>query len=329
MIVKSMARKAPTFDQLIAYIGRDADADGTVFARNLHYDGTNPSIAARCFQGNYRHLPKRKNGNALYHEVIVLEPQPNLDALHIEEALHDLAEQYCALRAPEQLAWGRVHRNTAHPHIHLMISANAAGSPYRSRLTKAQFADIQRGLEGYLREAWPELRSMPVYDKARVKEMPSITRNEGEAVRRDGQPSRKQTVAAELRGVFALAIGKADLEQRLQAAGFTLYQRGRSWGVIDRKGRRYRLQTLGLMTSFARVLEQKTVERRSTHPAPDRASALIEARENAPAPRESQTPPPASPVDPRVAALLEARPGLDEIAREQLDDFERDQDSNR
>lgn len=40
MIIKSMSRKAPTFGQLIDYIGRKSDPQtGTVFARNLYHSG--------------------------------------------------------------------------------------------------------------------------------------------------------------------------------------------------------------------------------------------------------------------------------------------------
>ena len=164
MIIKSMARKAPTFAQLIAYIGRDAaPAPGTTFMRNLYHSGAEERVVAGQFLDNFRHLPKRKNGNALYHEVIVLEGQPSLSKAELNRILCDLAERYCSQRAPNQLAWGRVHHDTEHPHIHLMISANEVRSPKRVRLEKATFAEIQRDLERYKQRRFPELDGRPVY----------------------------------------------------------------------------------------------------------------------------------------------------------------------
>ena len=82
MIIKSMARKAPKFAQLITYVSRDADqSPGTMFARNLYHSGADEQVVAGQFLDNCRHLPMRKNGNALCHEVIVLEAQPSIERI--------------------------------------------------------------------------------------------------------------------------------------------------------------------------------------------------------------------------------------------------------
>lgn len=149
-----MSRKAPTFEQLAGYISRDSTT-GTeaAFVRNLYASGEDHSSIVRQFENNYRYLAKRKGANALYHEVLVLEPQPHLSPDQVSAALHALAEEYCRKRAPHQLAWGRVHRDTEFPHIHLMISANAVRSDRRVRLERKAFAKVQRDLEEWRAQA--------------------------------------------------------------------------------------------------------------------------------------------------------------------------------
>lgn len=223
MIIKSMSRKAPTFAQLITYIGRDADPHiGTTFARNLYHNGQDEQVVAGQFLDNYRYLPKRKNGNALYHEVIVLEPQLHLSKAEVTAALHELAERYCEARAPHQLAWGRVHWDTDYPHMHLMISANAVRSPLRVRLDKSGFARVQRDLETFKEVQFPELNGGVIYRRAKENTRPRVTAKEGEMVRRTGAPSGKIAVFELLRPVFGKAASLDALKGDLNSFGFDL-----------------------------------------------------------------------------------------------------------
>lgn len=257
MIVKSMSRKAPTFGQLAAYIGRDASpSSGTAFVRNIYADGRDQAEVVGQFLDNYRYLPERKGGNALYHEIVALEPQPHLAPEAVEAALHDLAERYCQQRAPHQLAWGRVHTDSDFPHIHLMISANAVRSDRRVRMDRQAFANVQRDVERWRAEHLPELRARKIYDRHDEKETPKQPIQEGEQVRREQKPSQKQRVFGQLLPLFQMAKDRASLETALGGEGFSLYRRGRSWGVIAQEGgRRYRLRTLGLEPAFNRVPE--------------------------------------------------------------------------
>ena len=61
-----------------------------------------------------------------------------------------MGQEYLRQRAPEQLAYGVIHLDTDHIHLHLMVSANRVRSADRVRLSKADFADIQRETERYL-----------------------------------------------------------------------------------------------------------------------------------------------------------------------------------
>ena len=298
MIIKSMSRKAPTFGQLADYIARGSNAQSSAaFVRNLYSDGQNRSEVVSQYLDNYRYLPERKGGNALYHEVVVLEPQPHLAPEAVEAALHDLAERYCAQRAPHQMAWGHVHSDTEFPHIHLMISANAVRSDRRVRMDRAYFARVQRDLERWQDEHLPEIRGRRVYDRQAEKETPRQPNQEGEMVRRTKEPSKKQVVYERLQAILAGASGLREAQSKASNLGLEFYQRGQTLGVQDvQTGKRYRLQTLGLATAFEKVMAVPEKEARPK-------------------------------VDDRELDLLQRR--MNSQAKQQLRDFDRDDDSSR
>jgi len=251
MIIKSMARKRPSFKQLIAYMGRDA---GASFSRNIYDTGDHPARIARAFERNYGHLGTRKNGNALYHEVIVLPPQPHLSKERQTEILHALAERYCSVRAPDNLAYGRIHQDTDNSHIHLMLSANPARSSRRVRLSKARFAEIQYQLEREARAQFQDLRDQPVYDRAPHALQKAKTKVREDALtQRSGQRSRKEIVRGHVEAAFQSAKSNADLAYHLRQSGFELYQHGSRVGVRNlTTGARHRLSTLGLEHALTR-----------------------------------------------------------------------------
>jgi len=282
-----MTRKAPTFEQLAMYI--DRDADGSVcFSRNINYAGHSPKVTAAIFASNHRYLPPRKNGNALYHMVLVLPTQPHLDRKEQKKILQDLGDRFCAKFAPGQLAWGRAHFNTDNPHIHLMISSNEACSKTRRRLDKASFARIQREMEAYKEQRFPQLEDTAVYNRQKSIQKSvariAITSAEGELVRRTNQPSRKQAVRDLLYDAMRRSRDKGDLECRLAGTGFALYQRGRTWSVINlERGTKYRIKTLGLDPEFTALLNRRLPVQppRQLSPAPDeRAQRLLQSRQN-------------------------------------------------
>lgn len=297
MIIKSMSRKAPTFAQLAAYIGRDAGSgSSTAFVRNLYADGRDRMAVVAQFLDNYRYLPERKGGNALYHELIALEPQPHLSVGEVEDALLDLANRYCEQRAPHQLAWGQVHHDTEFPHIHLMISANAVRSDRRVRMERQYFAGVQRDLERWQVAKLPHLKARTIYGHTHEKQTPKQRVHEGEMVRRTGGPSRKQQVFDCVQMAMNTSTDRAEFFRKLQADGFELYQRGQATGIIDRgSGKRYRLKTLGLAERY-RAIPEKALK---------------------PAPTQTKTP-----ADTRAEALLRQR--LEAAARDQLREAERD-----
>lgn len=281
MIIKSMARKTASFGQLVAYFGRGQSVRGAgVFARNLLADPRDTEAVEREFLANHDYLARRANGNALYHEIIVLDRETGLSAERENRILLDLAARYGELRAPDQLVFGWIHDDQSHRHIHLMISSNAVRSERRSRLTKARYAEIQREVETYLLERYPEAGSRRIYTRGTEYEHLRTRNREGELERRTRKPSRKRAIREALAQIFEEASDRSDLERRVEQAGLRFYTRGTQIGIepVD-EGRKLRLKTLGLDDQYRQCLER--FERQNSAPPPVRDSAddLLKARE--------------------------------------------------
>ncbi len=259
MIIKSMSRKAPTFTQLLGYFHRDGHDDTGIYTRNLYAlpDDGNWRPVAKAFEKNATLLPARKNGNALYHEVLVLEEQQQWSRKQQVAALHDLAEQYLARRAPTQLAYGKCHFDTEYPHIHLMISSNGVRSDRRVRLSRAELATIQREVEAYAFEKYPDLNGDRIYTRAQ-REGVRVSSDGYQAAKREGKSlTRTEEACAAVSRALSTAHSAQDLSAHLKAEGLSLYRRGKTWGVCDTEsGRRYRLKTLGLLGAYEAVEER-------------------------------------------------------------------------
>lgn len=230
MIVKSIPRKDAGFDQLLRYINLPA-RKGRALLHNLEA-GDLPGIHWQFFS-NAQRLPKRRNGNILYHEILSFHGDDRLTPAAIE----DLVQVYLDLRAPYALAYARPHYDTSNPHVHVLISANEAGSNKRLRLARKEFAQIKERVEEYQRERYPELQRSIVHSAEKKKE-----RLRG----------RKQELRERVGEVLERSATFVDFVTGLAEARFSFYVRGQTPGVVDeRDGKRYRLKTIALAESFA------------------------------------------------------------------------------
>ena len=228
MIIKSMSRKEPSFDQLASYMTLPKGAQICI-AHNLPASSDTPEKIIQQFSENHALLPNRANGNAMFHEIIALEPNAKLSLKQQVAALRIIAARYLERRAQNQLAFGVIHSDTAHVHIHLMISSNAVLSRKRVWLKKRDFADIQREMEAYRLAKYPELGAARHYDQSH-QGMKRSSR-EQEASLRSEKLSHKQALAANLETVLQNARSRKALDAALAVLGLALYQRGRSVGV--------------------------------------------------------------------------------------------------
>lgn len=272
MIIKSMSRKERTFAQLVGYIERDREDSPEDLYHNFFEHSRSEVIAE--FEANARHLKARKNGNVMYHEVVSIARHPDLDVTTQKAMLRDLTERYVAERAPECLVFGTLHDDQAHSlHYHLVISANAIGDKKRHSLKKREFVRIQREIERYCNERYPELEQGRVID-------PRVRGSEGERepalegkvsekgyqrYRRTGALPTREALIARIEPVLASdSLGEASA--LLAANELEFYTHGNQVGVIDKRtGRRHRLNTLGLTDQFERF--DAAVSRQDIEPA--------------------------------------------------------------
>ncbi len=255
MIVKSLSRKVASFGQLIGYMGRDlrtGEGRAVLFHNLLSHAGSPEADIQEEFEHNASLLPARANGNALYHEVISFSQGHALDSRTLEHKLGDIAQAYVASRAPKQLAYAVAHLDTDYAHVHVLISANAVNSRKRERVTKHDFARIQRELESHVLEHHPELVQARVYTRDRQAQQLKTTAHEQGLLTRTGKPSRKQAVHDQVKHCLTLAKSREDLEQHLAALGLELYVRGNTIGVKEQSGAgtKHRLSTLGLAEAW-------------------------------------------------------------------------------
>lgn len=274
MIIKSMGRKASgkmsgggpgrgPFQNLVAYMTRAGVGETTrAVLWNGFYGHENMprEEIVRSFEDNAGLLKERKNGNVLYHEILSFSAGYRLQGEALVRAVADIGQEYLRHRAPDQLAFGAIHFDTEHIHLHLMISANEVGKAQRARLSKERFAEIQKTVEAFALAHYGELAQTHIYDRARSRERLKTQAHEQAMKARSGSPSRKETLKSKLHNLFELAASEAELGRLLDAEGLAFYTRGKSRGVIERlpdgSERRHRLTTLGLETHYRATMER-------------------------------------------------------------------------
>lgn len=170
-----------------------------------------------------------------------------------QSALFDVAIRYLEKRGKNLLAYGRLHVEEHHIHFHLMISSNEIGSRKRFRLSKAEFASVQKEMETFIQQVYPELNQQPVYTK--TESTAKQTDNEYQYSKRTGNPSKKVLMKEKLNQIFDQPQTWDEMEATLHKEGLTLYQRGKNWTVTDGK-MKCRLKTLGLVENFYTMLRR-------------------------------------------------------------------------
>jgi hypothetical protein len=283
MIIKSLARKTASFAQLYDYLHRKGGKAFTV-ARNFQSFGIpgREEVIAE-FLRNADHLPARRGGNYLYHEILSTKTVAGLPLPDQRRIMLDLAETYLAQRADRLLAYGCLHEERGHLHFHLMLSANELGQRRRFRLSKKRFADIQRDLEAQAIREYPELQERVIYGKEKGTN-PTIKHGEYE-LRKRGSPTKKDQLAQTLKVIFDAATSQKTLDVALNKAAITLSGRGKA--IVAQQGKlRCRLKTLHLHTDYEHCIapwkrvqerqdelralrdKQQTKQRDREHPAP-------------------------------------------------------------
>jgi hypothetical protein len=260
VILKSMARKTPTFGQLAGYMDRKADPRYAHFWNLDVPYGASREEVVRGFELNDLLLRSRSNGNRLYHEILSLKRAEGLSVERQKDILHDLAAKWLAERAPGQLGYARMHVERDHVHYHIMLSAGERGRDRPVRLPRAEFARMQKDLEAYAMQRFPQLGVERRYGKTPAERTRRPRQREDAMRRRTGGGSDRERAAGVLREAFARARNGRELADALAACGFSVHQRGDSVS-FGHAGRRYRLRTLGLEADYRRLVERLSAEK--------------------------------------------------------------------
>ena len=280
MIIKSLGRKAGqgsagasrVFGKLIRYMNRGIEEENgkAVLWHNFYgQEGMEEAELHNVFTRNASFLKEHKRGNVLYHEMLSFSSEylsRGARSDELERMVTDIGHEYLRNRAPKQLAYGVIHRETDHLHLHLMISANEVERRNREWLTKAEFATIQKELEAYVLARYPELGQTLIYGReAQSKERLKTQVHEQAMKSRTGAQSRKETLKNQLHQLFERAQSAEDLKRLLELDGIRVYVRGRSVGVVvrDEGGleRKHRLSTLGLEAHYQATELRLTAEK--------------------------------------------------------------------
>lgn len=254
MIIKSLSRKSASYDQLLDYMSRRSIPEYTLF-HNI-YRTQDKQRVVHEFERMGESLPKRKNGNMLYHEILSIQRRNDVPLDMQKEALFAMVQQYLQARAPGQIGYGCMHVEKEHLHVHLMLSPNRVDRPEkRVRLKKSELWDIQSRMEMFLQERLPQLKERSLYSR---KKAPALKKTERESQMelRTGQPSTKSQVRDLVNAILEQSPSEKILQQKLQAVGMRVEHRGKL-PVLVTANRRYRLKTLGLQPVYERVLSQE------------------------------------------------------------------------
>jgi hypothetical protein len=209
------------------------------FTWNMYANRLNDEELKNEFLENSKHLKNARGKNYLYHEIISLPNNHNLSDEQIKDILHNLASEYLSKRADNHLAFGVVHNDTKHPHIHLVISANEIDGTKRVRLSKSEFSQIQQYMEEYKNTHFKELEQTHHYKQNSQEQ----------------KQSKKEQLREDLQQIFSKSLSKKALENSLKSCGYELYTRGQTTGVIF-EGKKYRLKTLGLENEYNKTLKR-------------------------------------------------------------------------
>lgn len=255
MIIKSMSRKVPSFDQLIGYMDLGASSRENNIYYNLY--SRKPESIEGEFRDNFGFVPKRKNGVTMYHEVISITRSKKISEQDQIQILRQVMYKYIQDRAGNNLVYGVLHDDKSdNLHYHLLISSNEIESSKKHRLSKAKFDQVKKNLELYVLDCHPELQQKKLISKDKQsKEQTDSLSNKGvELKRRTGKTPQRDIVRDTLLNIFASASTREEFIELMQLEHYQIYKRGKNWGILNEAtNRKHRFNTLGVSEEFANL----------------------------------------------------------------------------
>ena len=151
MIIKSKGHKyMGAFKKLVYYILNQEKTEKQEFllTRYVVGDKTPENVIAHFEQNEKKRIvPRRKNSNVIYHDIISFE-QRDSDKLKDIKLLKKLVRKYASLRADNAVMCSTYHLDKQHFHIHLLFSATGIDSK-NVRLSREDFKKSKIEIEAW------------------------------------------------------------------------------------------------------------------------------------------------------------------------------------
>ena len=229
MIVKVLARHNPSYGQLIDYLTKEGKGkDGKPVIISHNFKGKSKDEWVKEFMENEsfrQHV--RKDQIYIYHEIISLSNRENMEMI-TQEILHDLTEQYIALRGKEGMYIAAFHEDKDHSHIHFAISGVKYRTGQAHRLTHTTMHELKINFQEYHKRHYPFLSfSNPEHGKGKEY----LTHNE--YFLKTKRTNVKETVKEKIHDLFKEANSQQQFLQLLQQNDLHYYERnGKPTGVV-------------------------------------------------------------------------------------------------
>jgi hypothetical protein len=192
----------------------------------------------------------------MYHEILSLKAEDGVNQERRREAIRIIALEYLKHRAEKNIAFGGLHEDhEGHIHYHLMISANAIGSSKKTRLSKAEFAQLKANTEAFVLTNYPELKQSLVMGRA--DDYRSTTSDKETQVKKRGRQSKVEQISEAVGSILRLSATLEEFQKALARVGLEYYIRSNTAGVIDQgDGTKYRFNRLGLEEELLTLRER-------------------------------------------------------------------------
>jgi len=269
MIIKSLSRKNGSyrsFQQLYDYITRDDGCDQRFnFTHNFFADDRDSIL--REFARNAEFIPKRKNGNYLYHEILSFTRSTKLSQTQQLEIIRNIALRYVQDRARGCLAFGGVHTDKNNQlHVHIIVSANQLDQSSKHSLSTKVFDQIKRNAEAYVLEHYPEMEQEKLINQTQEDKLKASSQREQAFQKRTGKKSDKQLFKEQVEALMSQANTDEQFRELLELHGIAYTYKPANITLTNpntnSKRNTHRLKTLGLQESYETMLgrEQKQSE---------------------------------------------------------------------
>ncbi len=255
-----MRWKKANYKKIISYItNKTWETEKSSFTE--YHNIKNPNNALKEFYANEKYRKKRKNGVALYHEILSFH---HLDSKKLTlPKLNDIASKYISIRASNALCLASPHFDKGNVHIHFCFSGTEYKSSKTIRMNNYTFKNILLEIEDYQKSKYPELNNSIVYGKNIDLSKKKNAEKEFQLKKRllvKKKKTDKIQLTEEVNFIFLESSNKADFLNKLTEKGFEIYYyRKKATGILFNQ-RKYRFSALGLGKSKFTLLEQRKDE---------------------------------------------------------------------